>query len=1309
MVAASLGNYFRWTLFFDVDFLFGSIAVWLMLCLYGTRWSITAAALASVWTYVLWHHPYSIPTFVGEALFVGLLFRRYRQNLVLLDGIYWLLIGMPMVWLLYTYVLQVEPSQVNIITLKQPINGIFNSLIASLLLIHVPFHRWVGRPNALRTLALRQTIFNWLVAFVFFPTLVLMLLNSHNIIHDLRTDMQLELSNLTDHTTIELQAWQQQHAQANRELARLAAQTDWDQLQVLEPYIDWTKRQLQDLHAIYVLDLNGQMVVLDENQPGSLAPDSNQNGSQDISERLGAIAPTVTSPTVWTTYTETSTNIAIARIFFREPIVKDGQLLGSIVSELDTRSLETFLQVYARSQQGKLTLVDQQRQTIVSNQPGYVAGRLFPQLTSGIRYFIEPDTYQWLPQGGRPVMRRWNQSIFVQEQTMAPQLPWRIVAEISANQRVSRVQRLHTYTWAILLGIASVALLLATLISRRLVQPLAQLATVTTNLPDRLLLQEHIRWPNSQVTELASLINNAQLMAATLTQKFQEIQQAKDTLEQRIQERTKALIEINQELTSEVIERQLIENALRVSEERFRQMAETVNEVFWMSLPDHSEILYVSPAYEEIWGYSCDSLYQDPRSFLQAVHPDDYARVAATVENQTAKDFSIEYRIVTSNGSVRWIWERSFVVRQETGQVYRIVGVAQDITDLKQVEATLQYQAEREQSLGAIAHRIRQSLNLAEIFNTTVAEVRQFLQADQVVLFRTQADGSGKLVAESDNQICTPLSNGCSPDVWWQEFTAAFQQGQLEPVADVQTDRLMSARLRDALQQAQIQAILTVPIVQGQHLLGMLSAQHCTGPRPWLPHDVNLLGQLATQVAIAIQQSELYQQAQQINTELEQQVTKRTAQLALALEYEATLKRITDNVRDTLNEEHILQTAVSELGQSLGVGSVDAALYNLEQCTTTILYEYISADLPPGQGKVADMARLNELYHHHLLKGQEVQFCFLPEYRGKIRETSQRRALLACPMVNDQGILGDLWLSKSAEDGFSPMEIRLVQQVANQCAIAIRQARLHQASLAQVEVLERLNQVKDEFLSTVSHELRTPVSNMKMAIHMLGIMIRQYADALSNVGSIQVDPGKANRYLNILEQECEREISLINDLLDLQRLDAGAQPLTLEPISLNTWLPTIITPFQERAHKRQQTLHLDILANLPQVSTDPAGLERILAELLNNACKYTPPGEHIWISLHDTSTHTQISVTNSGIEIAADELERIFDKFYRVPSTDPWKQGGTGLGLSLIKRLAEHMGGHITVESADMQTSFVLHLPLSPPSPPVLALSPDET
>jgi len=428
---------------------------------------------------------------------------------------------------------------------------------------------------------------------------------------------------------------------------------------------------------------------------------------------------------------------------------------------------------------------------------------------------------------------------------------------------------------------------------------------------------------------------------------------------------------------------------------------------------------------------------------------------------------------------------------------------------------------------------------------------------------------------------------------------------------------------------------------------------------------------------------------QQENAALLQALSHNKAELRTALELEETLKRITDRVRDSLDQAQILQASVDELVAALSAKEANTALYDLEQGTSTVYYE-----CAPGsntmRGRVSQMEAYSEVYHQ-LLAGQYLQFCSISPnpQRGRV-------SMFAAPILDDRDVLGDLWLINDADSYLSEWDIRLVQQVTNQLAIAIRQARLYQESQSQVRELEHVNTLKDDFLSTVSHELRTPVTSMRVALQLLGVTLSQdYGLADEEFKKPQTEQCRLARYYSILKEECEREIGLINDLLDLQRLDVGNHPMMIQPIDLPNWLPGLVNGFKPRASSREQQITLSIPDDLPEFLSDLASIDRILAELINNACKYTPPGHDIYISVIGGADSIKLCVVNTGVAISEKEQQRIFDKFYRVPSADPWKQGGTGLGLALAQKLVAHLEGDISVASQADQVAFTVELPLT--------------
>jgi signal transduction histidine kinase len=266
---------------------------------------------------------------------------------------------------------------------------------------------------------------------------------------------------------------------------------------------------------------------------------------------------------------------------------------------------------------------------------------------------------------------------------------------------------------------------------------------------------------------------------------------------------------------------------------------------------------------------------------------------------------------------------------------------------------------------------------------------------------------------------------------------------------------------------------------------------------------------------------------------------------------------------------------------------------------------------------------------------------------------------------------------------------------------------MDQISNHQIETLEHLNQLKDDFLSTVSHELRSPMTNIKMATQMLKLLLQQDQNngngntpSFVNREKQRIFQAKVDHYLLILEQECDRETDLLNTFLDLQQLDAGNYCLSQTTVHLQESLPYLIKPFLNRIEQQQQTLQLEIAANLPVLKVDQTNLDRILTELLLNACKFTPTGGAIAVSLCcksisiDSPKMLQLEVTNSGVEIPVSECDRIFERFYRIPNGDRWNCNGIGLGLTLVKKLVEYLGGLIWVESSDGKTCFTVEIPI---------------
>jgi signal transduction histidine kinase len=269
---------------------------------------------------------------------------------------------------------------------------------------------------------------------------------------------------------------------------------------------------------------------------------------------------------------------------------------------------------------------------------------------------------------------------------------------------------------------------------------------------------------------------------------------------------------------------------------------------------------------------------------------------------------------------------------------------------------------------------------------------------------------------------------------------------------------------------------------------------------------------------------------------------------------------------------------------------------------------------------------------------------------------------------------------------------RIQQLLQTKQTMALMQE--HTAKLqSQIQELKLLLQIKNNFFNTVSHDLQSILSNIQMSILMLEKTLTETTENSEQLANWQKYP-KGQTYLQISRDECKRGIDLINNSLNLQRIEANENPQLSDLILLKDWLFHISASFAERAQQRQQILQIQIETDLLAFTTNSASLTRVLSELLNNACKYTPPGGTITMRVYATSDKLYLRVSNSGVEVSTIEAERIFDEFYQIPGSDRWQQGGTGLGLAIVKQLVRQLNGLVEVESESGWIHFTIELPL---------------
>ncbi|MBE9205507.1 GAF domain-containing protein [Nostoc sp. LEGE 06077] len=309
-------------------------------------------------------------------------------------------------------------------------------------------------------------------------------------------------------------------------------------------------------------------------------------------------------------------------------------------------------------------------------------------------------------------------------------------------------------------------------------------------------------------------------------------------------------------------------------------------------------------------------------------------------------------------------------------------------------------------------------------------------------------------------------------------------------------------------------------------------------------------------------------------------------------------------------------------------------------------------------------------------------------------------AVLLVPLENQGKVLGFIVLQQATARNWQLPDLNLVEMVCAQMSNAIiqsqtlrqvqtlvdertaklqssleLQAKLHEKTRQYVEQLRELNHLKDEFLSNMSDRLRYPLTNMQMSI--------------KNLRLPGIQPDRQARYMDILEQECTKEINLINDLLTLQKLESKQERPQFETIDLNTRIQALASNLNAKLAAKTLSINLDLPQDSLKIQTELESFNRILQELLTNACTYSEPETVIHVQafhrVEQLIDQVIIKVTNIGRGISEEEATYIFDRFRRGKG-GRWTPG-TGLGLALAKSLVQHLNGAIAVESTQIPDS----------------------
>ena len=707
----------------------------------------------------------------------------------------------------------------------------------------------------------------------------------------------------------------------------------------------------------------------------------------------------------------------------------------------------------------------------------------------------------------------------------------------------------------------------------------------------------------------------------------------------------------------DITERKKAEAALRESEERFRQLAENIDAVFYMSDPEKSELLYISPAYETIYGRPRQQLFENPRAFVEAIHPDDRPALIATFEAQArGEPIEVEFRVVRPDGSIRHILSRAFPVFDAEGKLYRTAGIAQDITERKTAEDELRALAAR--------HEL--------VLQATL---------DGYIL----ADGQGQIV-EVNPAYCK-MSGYTRDELLGSNINAL--EAQLSPPE-------IEARIREMMAAGALQ----------------FDTKHRRKDGSILPLEVSIT--IITLDGQPLVAAFVRDQTQRL------EAMKLRAQ---HIEESAAMNAVGRAVSTTLDLQQVAAAAIDSIAQTFGPDLV--LIFLREDGNLRLL-----ADGPPdGQ------------YHHQATPLHRIGQCLcgISAYKGKAIYSTDIHADIRCtweeckragmksfaalPLISGGDIIGVLGLASAEKRDFSEraefletiadtiaagiqnallyrqiqqyaaeLEDRVAERTAELADRATEMERLNQAMLAMLEDLQAANQRSERvteklraankeletFTHSVSHDLKAPLRGIDGYSRLL---LEDYADRLDDDG---------RKFLHAIRGATRQMNQLIEDLLAYSRLERRATQL--ERVDLRELTTMVLHEFDDEI----QAAGIKIENNVPDwtVSSDPIGMEMALRNYISNAIKFSQNSSNptIKISGQQAGKGCIISVKDNGIGFDMKFHDRIFGIFQRLHRSEDYP--GTGVGLAIVHKAMERLGGRAWAESTPGQgATFYLEIP----------------
>jgi len=590
----------------------------------------------------------------------------------------------------------------------------------------------------------------------------------------------------------------------------------------------------------------------------------------------------------------------------------------------------------------------------------------------------------------------------------------------------------------------------------------------------------------------------------------------------------------------------------------------------------------------------------------------------------------------------------------------------------REVQESLDYQTAISDVLNVIS---RSPSDVQPVLDTIAETAQRLCHAEQAYVMRLEDDGRYHPAAGKDVEPARVEFLRQNPVVPGRGSTCGRVALEKRTIHIVDALADPEYTLPMAGHRGDYRTLLGVPLLRDGIAIAVIVLVRAV-VEPFTEKQIELVTTFADQALIAIENVRLFEEVQARTEELSESLQQQTATADVLKVISRTAFEL-QPIFDTLVENAVRLCEAERAFLFLFDGKL---LHAAAFCNVSPeLREFVDKNpIAPGRYSISARAALERrTIHVRDIQGD-------PEYAYAVRDERPIRTTLAVPMLKGNDLVGTITIYRLELKPFTDKQIALVETFADQAVIAIENVRLFNEIQDKNRQLQMASENKSQFVSSMSHELRTPLNAI---IGLTEMMVKNAA---------RFGTEKAQEPLQRVNRAGTHLLGLINQVLDLSKIEAGKIELNPQTVQLTSLINEVVGTAGQLAERNKNRLVIDAQDNLGALTVDPMRLRQILLNLLSNACKFTKAGEVKLAArrVSDGSNFVEFAISDTGIGMTAEQQAKLFEEFSQADATTAQRFGGTGLGLAITRKLARMMGGDVTVTSESGKGSvFTVRLP----------------